>query len=257
MSMHFPNESPDYRAARERLLEQEIALRRQMEAVAEARRALPPGGELKQDYVFDGLGQDGRPAKIRFSELFLAGRDTLILYNMMFPRYPTDPRPKPAQGFLADKPREESPCPSCTALVDQWDGAAPHIETAGFNFVIVVKTPLERALAFARERGWRHLRFLSSANNSFKHDYQSEYEDGGQNAMLQVFRRDKDGTIRHFWSSEMQNTKPDPGQDERAFGTLEPVWTFMDMTPQGRDPDWSVGLNDRGPKEAKPGLVVA
>ena len=255
MGMHFPNESAEYRTARERLLEQEIALRRQMEAVAEARRRLPPGGALKEDYVFDGLGGDGRPAKSRFSELFLPGRDTLIVYNMMFPRYPTDPRPKPDSGFLARLPREDSPCPSCTSLVDQFDGAAPHLEAAGFNFVIVAKTPLERLLAFARERGWRHLRFLSSANNSFKHDYQSEYEDGGQNAMLQVFHRGPDG-IRHFWSSEMQNMKPDDGQDERAFGTVEPLWNFIDMTPEGRS-DWSVGLNDRGPKEAKPALIAA
>ena len=98
MPVHFPNESADYRAARDRLLEKEIELRRQMEAVAEERRKLPPGGRLKEDYVFDGLGADGRPARIRFSELFAPGRDTLIVYHMMFPRYPTDTRPKPAEG---------------------------------------------------------------------------------------------------------------------------------------------------------------
>jgi predicted dithiol-disulfide oxidoreductase (DUF899 family) len=255
MAMHFPNESREYRAARDRLLEQEIELRRQMEAVAEARRKLPEGGMLKEDYAFDGLGADGMPASIRFSELFAPGRDTLITYNMLFPRHPADTRPKPASGSLAKQPREDSPCPSCTALVDQFDGAAPHLEAAGFNFVVIAKTPLERLLTFARERGWRHVRFLSAANNSFKHDYQSEYEDGSQNAMLQVFHRTGDG-IRHFWSSEMQNIKPDEGQDERAFGTLEPVWNFMDLTPEGR-PDWNVGLDDRGPKEAKPALLAA
>src|SRR5687767_10381394 len=122
--MHFPNESPEYRAARDRLLKQEIGLRRQMEAVAEARRKLPEGGMLKEDYVFDGLGDQGEPARVRFSELFAPGRDTLIVYNMMFPRHPNDTRPKPADGFLAKQPREDSPCPSCTALVDQFDGAA-------------------------------------------------------------------------------------------------------------------------------------
>jgi predicted dithiol-disulfide oxidoreductase (DUF899 family) len=107
--MHFPNESAEYRAARDRLLEKEIELRRQMEAVAEERRKLPPGGMLKEDYVFDGLGADGKPARIRFSELFAPGRDTLIAYDMMFPRYPTDPRPKPAEGAFAKLPREDSP----------------------------------------------------------------------------------------------------------------------------------------------------
>ena len=128
MGMNFPNESGEYRAAREKLLAKEIELRRLMEAVAEERRALPPGPLVGKDYVFDGLSADGKPARIRFSELFSPGRDTLILYNMMFPRYPTDPRPKPAEGAFASLPHEDSPCPSCTALVNQWDGAAPHLE---------------------------------------------------------------------------------------------------------------------------------
>jgi predicted dithiol-disulfide oxidoreductase (DUF899 family) len=255
MQVRFPNESTAYRAARDRLLAKEIELRRQMEAVAEERRRLPPGGELKEDYVFDGLGPSGKPARIRFSELFGPGRDTLIVYHMMFPRYPTDARPRPEQGAFASLPREDSPCPSCTALVDQFDGAAPHLEAAGFNFVIVAKTPLERLLTFARERGWRHQRFLSAADTSFKRDYRSEDEDGGQEALLQVFRRSPDGSIRHFWSSELQFAKGDPGQDTRAFGTVEPLWNFIDMTPQGR-PDWNVSVNDRGPKDAKPALAA-
>jgi predicted dithiol-disulfide oxidoreductase (DUF899 family) len=253
--MHFPNESPEYRAAREKLLEKEIELRRQMEAVARERRKLPPGGELKEDYVFEGLGPDGKPARIRFSELFAPGRDTLILYNMMFPRYPTDTRPKPESGFMAKLPREDSPCPSCTALVNQWDGAAAHLEAAGFNFVIVANAPLERLLTFAHERGWRHLRFLSSAGNSFKRDYHGVDEKGHQVPLLQVFHRAGDG-IRHFWSSELHFAEAEPGQDERAFGTLEPVWNFIDLTPEGRS-DWNVGLNDHGPKEATPALIAA
>jgi predicted dithiol-disulfide oxidoreductase (DUF899 family) len=253
--MRFPNESAAYRAARDRLLEKEIELRRQMEAVAEARRKLPLGGRVDEDYVFDGLGADGRPARIRFSELFAPGRDTLIVYNMMFPRYPTDTRPKPVQGTTASLPREETPCPSCTALVDQFDGAAPHLEAAGFNFVIVAKTSLDRLLAFARERGWRHVRLLSSAGNSFKRDYGSEDGEGGQDALLQVFHRAPDG-IRHFWTSEMQSAEPEAGQDERAFGTLEPLWNFIDLTPEGRS-DWNVGIDDHGPAEAKPALIPA
>jgi predicted dithiol-disulfide oxidoreductase (DUF899 family) len=45
--LHFPNESADYRAARNALLEEEMALRRKIERLAVLRRALPPGGELK------------------------------------------------------------------------------------------------------------------------------------------------------------------------------------------------------------------
>jgi predicted dithiol-disulfide oxidoreductase (DUF899 family) len=87
MALTFPNESREYRRARNALLEQEIQLRRQMEEVAAARRALPAGGPVPEDYVFDGLGEDGAPTKIRLSELFRPGTDTLLLYNYMFPRY--------------------------------------------------------------------------------------------------------------------------------------------------------------------------
>jgi predicted dithiol-disulfide oxidoreductase (DUF899 family) len=56
MPVKFPSESREYRQAHNALLEQEIALRRQMEAVAAARRALPAGGKVPENYVFDGLG---------------------------------------------------------------------------------------------------------------------------------------------------------------------------------------------------------
>ena len=59
MAVAFPGESAEYRAARDRLLEQEIELRRAMEAVAASRRALPPGGPVPEDYVFHGPGTDG------------------------------------------------------------------------------------------------------------------------------------------------------------------------------------------------------
>jgi predicted dithiol-disulfide oxidoreductase (DUF899 family) len=81
----FPNESVEYRQSRNRLLQQETELRRITELVAAARRALPPGGVAKEDYVFDGQGLDGGPARVRLSELFAPGRDSLVIYSMMFP----------------------------------------------------------------------------------------------------------------------------------------------------------------------------
>src|SRR5215212_10063538 len=98
MSTTFPGESVEYRAARDRLLEQEIELRRAMEAVAAARRELPPGGVVPEDYVFEGLGEDGRPSAVRLSQLFAPGRDSLAIYSFMFPRDPTDDRPGPTTG---------------------------------------------------------------------------------------------------------------------------------------------------------------
>ena len=84
----FPNESKAYRAARDRLLAQEVELRRMMEALAASRRALPFGGEVPEDYVFHGLRPDGALGEVRLSELFAPGRDSLVVYSMMFPRYP-------------------------------------------------------------------------------------------------------------------------------------------------------------------------
>src|SRR5262245_29566886 len=94
MTLSFPGETSEYRVARDELLEQEIALRRQMEAVAAARRALPPGGLIPQDYTFDAMGPDGKPRKVKLSELFGEGGDSLIVYHMMFPRHRNDDRPK-------------------------------------------------------------------------------------------------------------------------------------------------------------------
>ena len=86
MAVAFPGESAEYRAARNRLLDQEIELRRAMEAVAEARRALPPGGVVPEDYVFHAPGTDGAPAQVQLSELFTPGKNSLLIYSMMFPR---------------------------------------------------------------------------------------------------------------------------------------------------------------------------
>ncbi|RWE32935.1 MAG: DUF899 domain-containing protein, partial [Mesorhizobium sp.] len=114
----FPNESAKYRTAREKLLKKEIELRRAMEAVAEARRTLPPGGLVPKDYVFEGLDIAGKTAKIKLSELFAPGKDTLILYQMMFPRHPQETRDVATSGGTAKLARPDQPCPSCTALLD-------------------------------------------------------------------------------------------------------------------------------------------
>lgn len=241
MRLAFPNESEEYRQARNELLEQEIALRRQMESVAAARRMLPAGGKIPQDYVFDGLGPAGAPARIKLSELFHNGSDALLIYNFMFPRYKTDMREAAAQGETARLPQAEQPCPSCTALIDQLDAATPHFEAGGGNFAVVAKTSLDRLLGIARDRGWQHVRLLSSAHNSFARDYNAEDEEGQQLPMMTVFRRAADGTIRLFWASELQLAPGDPGQDPRALGPLEPFWNMFDLTPGGR-PDFQEQL---------------
>src|SRR5881396_1477128 len=147
MSIAFPGESAAYRAARDRLLEQEVELRRAMEAVAASRRELPPGGTVPEDYVFQGRGADGTPTDVRLSELFEPGKDSLVIYSFMFPRDPGDARPGPAAGQTALLPLAEGPCPSCVAFLDQLDGAAEHA-TQRITFAVVAKAPLPRVLAF-------------------------------------------------------------------------------------------------------------
>ena len=236
----YPGESAEYRAARDRLLEQEIELRRATEAVAAARRELPAGGAVPEDYVFRGLGADGAPTDVRLSELFAAGRDSLAIYSMMFPRDRRDERPGPTSGQTARLPLAEGPCPSCTGLLDQLDGTAEHV-SQNMNFAVVAKTPLERVVAFAQERGWRRLRVLSSAANTYNRDYLAETPEGDQMPMLNVFHRDRD-TIRHFWGSELFYAPTEPGQDPRHVGALEPLWNFFDLIPEGR-PDWDEQLS--------------
>jgi predicted dithiol-disulfide oxidoreductase (DUF899 family) len=241
MGIRFPGESEEYRAARDRLLEQEVELRRAMEAVAVARRELPPGGPLPEDYVFQGEGAGGAPTDVRLSELFAPGKDSLALYHFMFPRSSEDPRPGPETGRTAELPLAQGPCPSCTALLDQLDAVMFHSEPL-LNFYAVAGAPLEHVLTFAHERGWRRMRVLSASGNTFKRDYHGESEDGAQIPMLNVFHRDGE-TIRHFWASELMYAPSDPGQDPRHAGTIEPLWNLFDLTPEGRPDDWHEQLS--------------
>jgi predicted dithiol-disulfide oxidoreductase (DUF899 family) len=225
MAPTFPGESAEYRAARDRLLAQEAELRRLTESVAAARRELPPGGAVPEDYRFAGAGPDGEPVGVRFSELF-GGHDTLAVYSMMFPAGPDEP----------------GACPSCTSFLDAFDGAAGHV-TQRVGFAVVAKAPIEQLLAHGTRRGWRHLRLVSSAGNTYNRDYLAETEDATQQLpMLNVFRRDG-GTVRHFWGSELLYAPPEPGQDPRHSDTIDPQWNLFDFCPEGRGTDWYPALN--------------
>ena len=226
MTTSFPGETAGYRAARDKLRQEEVELRRLTEAVAATRRALPPGGEVLENYVFDAEGPDGARSKVTLAELFAPGKDTLFIYNMMFPRAPD----------------EDLPCPSCTQFLDSFDGVADHAGQR-INVAVVVKTALPRALAHAESRGWRRLRLLSSVNNSYNRDYHGESDDGTQQLpMLNVFRRDGE-MVRHFWGSELLFEPPDAGQDPRHGETIDPMWNLFDFTPEGRGTDWYPDLD--------------
>ncbi|CAN7152270.1 DUF899 domain-containing protein [Trinickia sp. LjRoot230] len=208
----FPGESPEYRAARNALLEAEIELRRHIERVAAQRRALPLGGPIPEDYRFES---EHGPTTL--SQMF-GKHDTLVVYNWMF------------------GPQRARPCPMCTSLLSAWDGETPDIEQR-VALAIVGRAPIERLVAFKQERGWRHLRLYSSGGNHFNRDYAHEDPEQGDNPALNVFVR-RGGEIRHFWAGEMGPETADPGQDPRGAPDLMPLWTVLDFTPGGRGTDW-------------------
>lgn len=211
-SMRFPNESTEYRRARQALLAEEIELRRHIERVAEQRRGLPPGGEVTGNYRF--VGEQGETA---FAGLF-GDKQTLVAYSWMF------------------GPQRERPCPMCTSLLGAWDGEALDVERNA-ALVVIARSPIERLMAFKRERGWRHLKLYSDVDGNFSRDYFGIAPDGSDNPGFNVFTR-RDGAIRHFWSGEMGFESADPGQDPRGAPDLMPLWTILDSTPEGRHPTW-------------------
>jgi predicted dithiol-disulfide oxidoreductase (DUF899 family) len=211
-AVRFPNESQEYRRARDALLAEEIELRRHIERVAEQRRALPPGGKVIQDYRFDG---ERGPAG--FGDLF-GDKQTLAVYSYMF------------------GPQRERPCPMCTSLLSAWDGEARDVEQR-VALAVVARSPMERLLAFKKERGWRNLKLYCDTTGEYSRDYHAMSPDGGDGAAFNVFTR-RDGTIRHFWAGEMGFDTADPGQDPRGAPDLMPIWTILDSTPEGRGTDW-------------------
>jgi predicted dithiol-disulfide oxidoreductase (DUF899 family) len=212
--IRMPNESVDYRAARQALLAEEFELRRQIERVAAMRRALPPGGPVTGNYRFDT--EDG-PSDL--AGLF-GDKKTLVVYNYMF------------------GPERERPCPMCTNLLDAWDGNADDIAQR-VSLVVIARSPLERLAAVKRERGWKNLRLASALTDAFTRDYAGSPDGGLDSGGPAVFTRG-DGTIRHFWSQEM--IASDPGQGPRGAPDPAPLWAVLDMTPEGRGADWYPSL---------------
>jgi len=216
-SVRFPGESEAYRAARNELLEEEIALRRQIEAVAAKRRTLPLGGEVQEDYVFQEMVGDS-VRDVRLSELFEDGKDTLILYSYMY------------------GPQMAQPCTSCTSILDGLDGEAPHV-VQRVSLAAVAKSPIERIVKFARERGWRHLRLLSSAHSTYNRDYHGETAKGDQIPALNVFVR-RGGRVYHSYNTELLYAPEEPGQNGRHVDLIWPLWNLFDLTPEGRGETW-------------------
>jgi predicted dithiol-disulfide oxidoreductase (DUF899 family) len=211
-AVRFPGESAAYREARNDLLRAEIELRQKLEDVAAQRRNLPMGGAVKEDYVFEEIGRGGAVVETRLSDLFAPGKDSLVIYSFMY------------------GPDMQQACPMCTSFLDGADRYALHV-TQRVNFVVVAKSPPARLQAWAQERGWSRLRLLSSARNTYNRDYVAENPEGQQIPACNVFRRTLGG-IFHFWAAEMLYA-PLKGHP-RHVDLLWPVWSYFDLTPEGR-----------------------
>jgi predicted dithiol-disulfide oxidoreductase (DUF899 family) len=213
-TVSFPNESAEYRAARNALLAEEIEIRRATERVAELRRQLPPGGEVPEDYRF--IGEDG---PVTLSELF-GDKDTLVIYSYMF------------------GPQRKAPCPMCTSFMGSFASKVADIrQRAALAFT--ARSPIERLIEAKRARGWTDIPVYSDGDGAFTRAYVSAEDEDIPG--LTVFTR-RDGTIRHFWSGEIGFDMSDPGQDPRGQPEMDPLWLLLDTTPEGRGGDWYPSL---------------
>lgn len=210
-SKPYPNDSAAYRQARTTLLAEEIELRRHIERVAAQRRALPLGGE-PPGYRF----KDENGKELALADMF-GTHDTLVSYFWMY------------------GPQRERPCPMCTAFLGAMDVPVRDISQR-VAFAVIGRSPVERQLAFARERGWRNLRFYATVGDDFARDYRGLAPNGDEWPALDVWVK-RDGKVHHFWAPELGGTE-DPGQDARGAPDPTPLWNILDLTPAGRGTDW-------------------
>ena len=209
----FPGASPEYEAARNALLAEEIDFRRHMTRLSEQRRALPPGPVITKDYRF----KDEQGFEVGLKDLF-GDKHTLVTYFWMY------------------GPQRERPCPMCTNWLGSVNGNAADIKQR-VALKILGRSSVERQYAFAQERGWRDLNFIQTVGNDYANDLGILKADGSESPALVVFKRD-DETVRLFWASEMRLEMADPGQDPRDAPDIASLWSILDLTPEGRGTDW-------------------
>ena len=223
--IRFPGESEKYRNSRNELLKAEMALRTQIEATSKLRKALPTGGQISQDYQFEEeveVSGEEKLKQVKLSELFAEGKDSLIVYSFM---------------YSADM---KLPCTSCTSILDSLDGASSHVNQRT-NLVVVAKSPIKRIQKWAKNRGWRNLRVLSSEKNTYNQDYFAESPEGGQWPACNVFVKTKEG-ICHYYSTELLYVR-NGDFEPRHVDHIWPLWNLFDMIPEGRGSDWHPKLS--------------
>ena len=168
--LQYPNESREYRDARDALLNDEQELVDKVKSVAARRRKLPPGGELKEDYVFQWANDGKVGERVKFSELF-GDHETLLLYSWMY------------------GPNWDHPCPSCTSLMDGFDRTWYSVSKDA-AFVAIAKASADQINAWAKHRGWSQIALISGYDSPFQADYKCQGEsDDMQWPVMHAFRK--------------------------------------------------------------------
>jgi predicted dithiol-disulfide oxidoreductase (DUF899 family) len=196
---------PEWKAAREQLLAKEKEATRARDALAAERRRLPMT-RIDKDYAFEGP-----EGEARLPDLF-EGRRQLIVYHFMF------------------GPNQDEGCDGCSMVVDQI-GHLAHLHARDTSFALISRAPLAKIEPYRKRMGWT-IPWYSSFGSDFNVDFgispetpqPSEYQDG-ESFGLSVFLRDDD-VFRTYFTS---------GRGVEALGS---VWTFLDLTPLGRQEEW-------------------
>jgi predicted dithiol-disulfide oxidoreductase (DUF899 family) len=192
----------DWLAGREALLAKEKEATRARDALAAERRRLPRV-RIDKDYVFEG-----RDGEASLPDLF-EGRRQLILYHFMFA---PDVHGWPSAG-----------CDGCSMFVDQV-GHLAHFHARDTTFVLVSRAPMANIEPFKERMGWK-MPWYSSAGSDFNVDF-GVTTDRGETFGLSVFLRDGDDVYRTYFTNR------------RGIEALGSVWSFLDLTPLGRQETW-------------------
>jgi predicted dithiol-disulfide oxidoreductase (DUF899 family) len=196
----------EWQAAHERLLAKEKDATRARDALAAERRRQPMV-RIDKDYELEGPG-----GKARLVDLF-EGRRQLIVYHFMF------------------GPNQDVGCDGCSMFVDQV-GHLAHLHARGTSFALVSRAPLAKIEPYRERMGWT-IPWYSSFDSDFNVDFglspetprPADYQDG-ETFGLSVFVRDGDEVFRTYFTSQ------------RGVEALGSVWTFLDLTPLGRQETW-------------------
>jgi len=192
----------EWRAAHEALIAKEKAVTRARDALAAERRRQPMV-RIDRRYVFEG--PSGRQT---LRDLF-EGRRQLIVYHFMFG--------PGAHGW------PDAGCDGCSMFVDQV-GHLAHLHARDTSFALVSIAPIKKIEAYRKRMGWT-LPWVSCAASDFNRDFGLTTK-GGESFGLSVFLRDGDKVYRTYFTT---------GRGVEALGS---VWTFLDLTPLGRQEDW-------------------